>query len=590
MSSKTKTHNSTLTHTWNLSSLFKSAKELDSFLKQTNDLVLEFEKKYASKLDSLSAQKFTESLRTYESLIERIQKVLTYAFLVFAQDTKKGDFYGKYEMICNEIYEHLVFFEIEFCALDSKLQKAFIKESKHYAFYLENLLATKPHQLKLEAEKALVATSAVGVSAFGRLFDEHLARLQIGKHKQSEEEILALLYSPNRHIRKKAQKDFTNALVDSSDLLAYILNMVRKNLSIQTRLRNYPNKESFRHISNQISQKSVDVMIQIVNDNFKIVHSYYALKSKILGISKLKDYDRYAPLFDKSNAIKMDYQEALHLVIDTYTSFSKPFGDIAKKAIKEGWVSSHPTPNKRGGAFSHGCVPSAHPFVLLNWTGNRRDAFTIAHEFGHMIHQELSKPVGCLNHDTPLTTAETASVFGEMLFFDHIKQKLKPQELLGIYASKLEDIFSTLFRQVVMTNFERAIHKQEDELKIEDFDRIWSEENAKMFGKSLKLTKRYGRWWSYIPHFIHSPFYCYAYSYGQLLVLALFGLYKSGTCKNFIQLYTEFLSAGGSKSPKDLIKTFGFDIEDSGFWEIGIKEVEKMLAEFHSLLKACNAK
>lgn len=570
-------------HSWNLAPLFKNQKELDAFITKAKKDVTEFEKKYATKLQNLTDSEFLEALKQYELLTERIDRIATYAFLTFVQDTSRGAFYGKYEMIVNEIYKHLLFFELEFCALDSIKQKSFIKGAKNYSFYLQNLVVSKPHQLELNVEKALVATSAVGVSAFNRLFDEHLASLKIGKNKESEEQILAKLYSQNRKIRKSAQKEFSTSLQDSSALLGYILNMVRKDLSIQTNLRNYPNKETFRHISNQTTQKSVDKMLEIVNKNFSIVHQYYALKSKILGF-KLKDYDRYAPIFESKTS--MDYTDALNLVIETYSAFSKTFGDITKKAIKEGWVSSHPTPNKRGGAFSHSAVPSVHPYVLLNWTGNRRDAFTIAHEFGHMIHQELSKKVGCLNQNTPLTTAETASVFGEMLLFDHLKNKLDKKELLGIYAGKLEDVFSTLFRQVVMTNFERTIHFSEDELKIEDFDRIWLEENKKMFGNSLKLTKNYARWWSYIPHFIHSPFYCYAYSYGQLLVLALFGLYKSGKCKDFIKLYTDFLSAGGSKSPKDLIKTFGFDIENDGFWKIGITEVKKMLKEFKALIKS----
>ena len=570
-------------HSWNLAPLFKNQKELDAFITKAKKDVTEFEKKYATKLQNLTDSEFLEALKQYELLTERIDRIATYAFLTFVQDTSRGAFYGKYEMIVNEIYKHLLFFELEFCALDSIKQKSFIKGAKNYSFYLQNLVVSKPHQLELNVEKALVATSAVGVSAFNRLFDEHLASLKIGKNKESEEQILAKLYSQNRKIRKSAQKEFSTSLQDSSALLGYILNMVRKDLSIQTNLRNYPNKETFRHISNQTTQKSVDKMLEIVNKNFSIVHQYYALKSKILGF-KLKDYDRYAPIFESKTS--MDYTDALNLVIETYSAFSKTFGDITKKAIKEGWVSSHPTPNKRGGAFSHSAVPSVHPYVLLNWTENRRDAFTIAHEFGHMIHQELSKKVGCLNQNTPLTTAETASVFGEMLLFDHLKNKLDKKELLGIYAGKLEDVFSTLFRQVVMTNFERTIHFSEDELKIEDFDRIWLEENKKMFGNSLKLTKNYARWWSYIPHFIHSPFYCYAYSYGQLLVLALFGLYKSGECKDFIKLYTDFLSAGGSKSPKDLIKTFGFDIENDGFWKIGITEVKKMLKEFKALIKS----
>ena len=592
-------------HKWNLSALFASKDELAPFSKQTKRLALDFEAKYKGNLGKLSPQDFSEAIARYEGLIERIERVLTFAFLVFAEDTTKGDFYAKYELESSEIYEHLVFFELEFCDIDSAKITKFIAQCEKYAFYLQNLLLKKSHKLDLSAEKALIATSSVGVSAFGRLFDEHLASLKIGTDKKGEEEILSLLHSPKRKIRQQAQEDFTKSLQQSTPLLSYILNMVRKDLSIQTRLRNYPNKESFRHISNQISQKSVDSMMKCVNANFHLVHSYYALKGSILGIN-LKDFDRYAPIFaesslsktskstqtkskKESNNTKISYAQALNQVILSYEKFSPSFAKITRKAIKEGWVSSHPTPNKRGGAFSHGATPKAHPFVLLNWTGNRRDAFTIAHEFGHMIHQELSKNVGTLNHDTPLTTAETASVFGEMLFFDYLKRELKnknaQKELLQIYAGKLEDIFSTLFRQVVMTNFERAIHAKDGELKAQDFDKIWQDENEKMFGKSLKLTQNYARWWSYIPHFIHSPFYCYAYSYGQLLVLALFGLYKSGKCKDFVSIYTDFLSAGGSKSPSELVGAFGFDIESSAFWNIGINEVQNLLWEFCALCK-----
>lgn len=590
-------------HKWNLSALFASKDELVPFSKQTKRLALDFEATYKGKLSELSPQDFGDVIARYEGLIERIERVLTFAFLVFAEDTTKGDFYAKYELESSEIYEHLVFFELEFCDIDSAKITKFIAQCEKYAFYLQNLLVKKSHKLDLSAEKALIATSSVGVSAFSRLFDEHLASLKIGADKKGEEEILSLLHSHKRKIRQQAQEDFTKSLQESTPLLSYILNMVRKDLSIQTRLRNYPNKESFRHISNQISQKSVDSMMKCVNANFHLVHSYYALKGSILGIN-LKDFDRYAPIFAESSpskiakspqaksqkeSTKISYAQALNQVILSYENFSPSFAKITRRAIKEGWVSSHPTPNKRGGAFSHGATPKAHPFVLLNWTGNRRDAFTIAHEFGHMIHQELSKNVGTLNHDTPLTTAETASVFGEMLFFDYLKRELKnknaQKELLQIYAGKLEDIFSTLFRQVVMTNFERAIHAKDGELKAQDFDKIWQDENEKMFGKSLKLTQNYARWWSYIPHFIHSPFYCYAYSYGQLLVLALFGLYKSGKCKDFVSIYTDFLSAGGSKSPSELVGAFGFDIESSAFWNIGINEVQKLLWEFCTLCK-----
>lgn len=569
-------------HRWDLSALFKNVAELESHLSKTNKKAKAYEKKYATHLGLLSVLDFKKALEEYESIVESISKAMTYVFLVFASDTSKGDFYAKYELIVNGIEEHIVFFEIEFCELDSKKQKELIQKNGKYAHYLQNLKEKKTHQLSLPEEKVLLATSPVGVGAFSRLFDEYLSSLKVTYKKQnlSEEEVLALLHHRDRKTRKKAQKSFSVALKESSFLLTYILNMVRKDLHIATKLRHYEKKESFRHIDNQITQKSVDSMIEIVNGNFSLVHRYYEIKSELLG-HKLKDYDRYAPILGEN--IQVGYGESLEWVLKAFKDFSPLFHQIASKAIEKGWVDSHPREGKRGGAFSHGAVPSAHPYVLLNFTGNRRDAFTIAHEFGHMVHQELSKGVGYLNMDTPLTTAETASVFAEMLLFESLKRDLSDVELRAIYASKLEDIFSTLFRQTVMTNFERRIHQEEDELKAEEFDRIWREENKKMFGKSLKLTKNYDRWWSYIPHFIHSPFYCYAYSYGQLLVLALFGLYKSGRNKNFVAIYIDFLSKGGSQSPKDMVRAFGFDIEDEKFWKIGMGEVERMLKEFERL-------
>lgn len=573
----------TLEHRWDLSSLFKSAKDLQDYIPKLKKRAKDFEALYLGKLSSLKAEEFEDVLIEYEGIVEGISGVMTYAFLVFATDTKKGDFYAKYELLVNEIEESIVFFELQFCQLQTKKQREFIKNCPKYSYYLQNLLDKKAHQLGLGEEKVLLNTSPVGVGAFCRLFDEHLSSLKISYEKKSlsEEEILALLHHCDRDVRKKAQKCFSKELFKSSFLLTYILNMVRKDLGIQTKLRSYDKKESFRHIDNQITQKSVDSMIDTVNTNFSFVHKYYNIKSKILGIS-LKDYDRYAPILN-SKENTQTYEEALESVLKAFKSFSPQFYDIAKTAIANGWVDSHPKDGKRGGAFSHGSIPAAHPYVLLNFTGNRRDAFTIAHEFGHMIHQELSKKVGCLNMDTPLTTAETASVFAEMLLFDDLKENLSKKDLKSIYAGKLEDIFSTLFRQIVMTNFERRIHDIEGELKAEDFDNIWYEENQKMFGSSLKLTKNYNRWWSYIPHFIHSPFYCYAYSYGQLLVLALFGLYKSGKNKDFVKIYTDFLSRGGSESPKDLVARFGFDIEDKKFWSIGMGEVKKMLEEFERI-------
>lgn len=596
-----------ITHSeWDLSVLFSNESKLNSFVSKQKKAAEAFAKSFQNKLHTLDSASFNNAIIEYESILEGLGRIGTFAFLHFAKDTSKGDFYAKYEMMINEIHKSLLFFEIEFANLDSKIQADFMEKAIKYKYYLSRILAKTKHQLSLPEEKVLLATSPVGVEAFSRLFDEHLAGLRFkdiaeskstqdnldSKSKKDkkafvgEEEMLSYLHHSKRSVRKAAQKTFTKGLKKSRHLLSFVLNMVRKDLSISVNLRNYEKPESFRHISNNATQKSVDKLVSIVSDNFPMVAEYYHIKKKLLGLKTLKDYDRYAPI-DKSN-MQIPYGEGLSLVLDSFHSFSPVFSSIAKKAIAKGWVDSALLPNKRGGAFSHGCVPSAHPFVLLNYTQSRRDIFTIAHEFGHMIHQELSKTQGYLNMDTPLTTAETASVFAEMLLFDKLKGTLPKNELISLYAGKIEDIFSTLFRQIVMTNFERRIHAQKEELKPEIFDQIWHEENEKMFGDSLKLSKNYDSWWCYIPHFIHSPFYCYAYSYGQLLVLALFGLYKSKTTpkarEKFISTYIEFLSLGGSLSPKDLVAKFGLNIESDRFWQIGIDEVRKMLDEFKELL------
>jgi len=353
--------------------------------------------------------------------------------------------------------------------------------------------------------------------------------------------------------------------------------MIKSDLKIECELRGYNSPEVPRHLDNRISQKSVDSLVKSVNERFDLVSEYYEIKKRLLGLEKLKDYDRYAPI--GSDEKELEYNEASKLVLDSFREFDEEFYKIANEAINNGWIDVFPKEGKRGGAFSHPATPDTHPYIMLNYTNKRRDIFTLSHELGHTIHQKLSYKVGFLNSDTPLTTAETASVFAEMLLFDSIKNSISKKELVAIYAGKLDDIFATLFRQIVFTNFERRVHSFEGELNVEDFNSIWMDENKKMFGKSIELTKNYELWWSYIPHFIHTPFYCYAYSYGQLLVLALYGLYKSGS-SDFVQKYKEFLSSGGSKSPRELILIFGYDIDDAAFWQVGLKEVERMLKEF----------
>ena len=569
---------------WNLKPLFESKEILENNIQENIKNSQKFEDKYKNQMASLQPLEFEKMLKEYEGICENLSCIMTYAYLRFAANTKEGAFLSKCEMEVNKAQEKLLFFEIEFNALPNNIQSGFIKQCKKYSYFLELLAKNAKHQLTLPEEKVLLKMQPVGVDSFKRLFDEHLSalRFKFQDKEVSEEEVLSLLYDKNRETRKEAAQSLSETLSKNLELLAYIYNVVRKDLKISAELRGYSNLEESRHIDNQITQKSVDIMVQTINDSVGVVEEYYKLKTQLLGLETLYDYDRYAPLLCSEDS-EFSYEESKKLVLETFLEFSPRFYEIAKRAFDEGWIDSHPRENKRGGAFSHGAVPSVHPYLMLNHTNRRRDVFTMAHELGHTIHQYLSYGVGYLNADTPLTTAETASVFAEMLLFEKMKNMLSGEEKIALYASKLEDIFATLFRQNVFTNFERRVHQKEGELSVDEFSQIWQEENQKMFGKSVVLTQNYSCWWSYIPHFIHTPFYCYAYSYGQLLVMALFGVYRKEG-QDFVNKYEKFLSLGGSQSPRELVGIFGLDIEDDDFWKIGICEVKRLMQGLKEIL------
>lgn len=564
---------------WDLSKFFNSSDELDKFCLDLQNRANEFKAKFSQNLSNLNANEFQNAMSEYEEILSGIAKIMSYAYLKFAKDTSTGAFLAKYEEICAKIEEIVLFFEIEFNELKSEIQNNFISNTPKFSYYLENLAKNKPHQLSFLEERILLRTANTGASAFSRLFDESMARARFEFRGQSlkEEEILSKLSSDDRGIRKEAAIALSQGLKPMQHLLTYIYNMIKTDLKNSCELRGYEYGESSRHLSNQIEKSSVDALIKASENSFDLVSKFYDKKREILGFDKLYDYDRYAPLGGDE---KMEFDEAKSIVIKAFSEFSPLFGDLAKRAFDEDWCDVYPDENKQAGAFSHSASSDIHPFVLLNFTGRRRDLFTLAHELGHSIHQYLSYSVGYLNSHTPLTTAETASVFCEMLVFEYIKNSLPKEQRVALLAGKIEDIFATLYRQINFTTFERRIHSYEGEISSDEIDRIWLEESKKMFGESLILNDYYKIWWSYIPHFIHSPFYCYAYSYAQLLVLALFGLYKSGKCENFVEIYTKFLSLGGSKSPKELVGMFGFDIDDEKFWNIGIDQVANLVNEF----------
>ncbi len=571
---------------WDLTTLFNSIPEAEEFLKKAEFKAQDFEKLYKNRLYTLTPEEFLEVLKKYEEILENIGRSLTYIFLQFATDSNKGNFLAAFEELSNKVEEHLIWFELEFIYLPIDKQQRFIDNSGIYKYYLIHLQQTAPYKLSEKEEKILMKKDLTSSSAFTRLFDEHISRLKFffeGK-KLSEEEVLSKLYSNDRNERKKAGVSLTQGLKPHQNLFAFIYNQIKKDWKIDyVEIRGYDNAEMPRHMANKVSKKSVDALVKSVNENTKIVEEYYTIKKSLLGYDKLYDYDRYAPLKFTDKNSEITFEEAKELVLNAFKKFSPKFYEIALKAFEEKWIDVYPKEAKRGGAFSHSATPNAHPYVLLNYTNQRRDVFTLAHELGHAIHQYLAREVGYLNQDTPLTTAETASIFAEMLLFEELKKDLDKKELAEIYASKLEDIFATLFRQIVFTNFEREVHSF-DELKPKEFNKIWMRENQKMFGDSVYLTKNYEIWWSYIPHFIHSPFYCYSYSYAQLLVLALFRLYKENF-ENFEEKYIKFLSLGGSIPPKkQFMELFGLNIEKEDFWQKGIKEVDNILFEFKGVI------
>ncbi len=567
---------------WNLSALFRDTADLQACKEQVLSAAKDFEQKYKNKLATLSNDEFAKALAQYENIIETISRVLSYAYLCFASDTTQGALYASCELEMNAVSEHILFFDIEYGSLEKSLAEQLAPPK--YAYYLSRIYQNRQHLRTLEEENIILKLSPVGANAFSRLFSEHFSRLRfrLGNQTLSEEEILSKLYHPKRKKRKQAANALTKVLRKELPLLTYIFNTIKKEWAIMQELRHYQTPEESRHIDNQTTQKSVDCMLEVINENMSIVAEFYTLKKSLMGKTKLYDYDRYAPLGQENQ--HFEYKTAQQIVLKSLQDFCPTFGEIAQRAFDEGWIDSHPRAHKQSGAFSHPTVPCAHPYVLLNFTHSRRDVFTMAHELGHAIHQELSRSVGYLNADTPLTTSETASVFAEMLLFESMKATLNGNQKISLYTNKLEDIFATLFRQAVFTNFERKIHDQVGEIPTEMLNKIWLDENQKMFGDSVILTENYALWWSYIPHFIHSPFYCYAYSYGQLLVMALFGLYRQQK-ESFVPRYLEFLRSGGSKTPKELVGLFGFDIESRHFWEQGISEIRLLVQELKALLK-----
>jgi len=575
--------------TWDLSDLYSNLKD-KKIQRDIKDLFQKseaFEKKYRGKINS-------------PKLTPKFLLNLSFAYLVFAGNTRNpenGAFLQMIQEKSTEARKHLMFFELEWIKLsnkkvDSLLNNKILFQYKHF---LEQERSYKPHKLSEPEEKILDEKANTGSRAFKRLFDEILNNIRFkirldGKTKSlSETEILALLYNPNRNKRKAGAKSLTVGLKENSHVLTYIFNTLVQDHALNDRLRLFEDPMDSRNLSNEIDKQTLDSLMTSCERNYDMVDTYYSLKKRLLGIKKFYDYDRYAPIFHYSEII--NYKKSKEIILGSFHNFSPKMATIAQKFFDMNWIDAEVRDGKRGGAFSHGTVPSAHPYVFTNYTGTMRDVMTLAHELGHGVHQYLSRQQGYFQSDTPLTTAETASVFAEILVFHKLMETEKnPKTKLALICGKLEDIFATVFRQVVLTRFEESLHharRDKGELTSENINELWAEANKPMFGKSVAMSDDYRNWWMYIPHFIHSPFYCYAYSFGELLVLSLYSKYiNEGNV--FVPRYIELLSSGGSDAPEVLLERVGVNIKDPGFWQGGLDLLREMVDEALALADTLN--
>jgi oligoendopeptidase F len=546
------------------------------------------------------ADRLLKAVTELETLSEMMDRPIIYANLVHAAQTSEprhGALLARTSERRTIINKHLIFFDLEWVKVEDDAAQALMArpELARYRHYLEQKRVWKPHYLTEPEEKVMEEKSMTGRAAFVRLFDETVSSLQFpfthaGQTEQvSLQKINAKLYDADRSVRAAAAAGLTAGLKDNARLLTYILNTLVLDHRSDCDLRHHTSVMEPRHLANEIDGKVVDALMTATERHHAVVQRYYRLKGRLLGLEQLFDYDRYAPLFHDQPGV--DWPTARRIVQESYEAFSPRAGEIIRQFFDRAWIDAELRDGKRGGAFSSSTVPSAHPYILMSYTDKLRDVMTLAHELGHGLHQYLSRQVGYLQCDTPLTTAETASVFGEMLTFRRLQQLYPdPRTRLAMLCSKIEDGFATVFRQVVLTRFEQAVHRarrDEGEVPTERINALWLEANRPMHGDVVKLTDGYAWWWSYIGHFIHVPFYCYAYAFGELLVLALVKKYEQDG-PAFVPKYLDMLAAGGSEAPHVLVGKLGVDVTDPGFWELGLKLLGDMVAEAEKLAAQLN--
>jgi oligoendopeptidase F len=580
--------------TWKLSDLYSSptGPDLDRDLKRAGELADNFAKSYEGKVAGLDGKGLGKAVADYEALSDLTGRIGSYASLYYAQDMadpERGSFSQNVSEKLTDIGSKLVFFRLEINKLEDADLAAKQKDPAlaKYGPWLRDLRVWRPHQLSDELEKALHEKNVVGHAAWSRLFDETIARLRYPFRNEmlSEPQILDKLSSKDPAIRKDAAKSFGKVQGDNIGIFALVTNTLAKDKEIEDRWRHYPRPQSAMNLGNVVEDEVVDALASAVKAAYpRLAHRYYKLKAKWFGVDTMPYWDRNAPLPEHDDR-SIPWPEAEKIVLDAYNAFSPELGAVGQKFFGTGWIDAPARPGKSPGAFAHPTVPSSHPFLLLNYQGKVRDVMTLAHELGHGVHQVLAARQGALMADTPLTLAETASVFGEMLTFQSLL-KTAPDHATrkAMLAGKVEDMLNTVVRQIAFYDFESRVHmkRREGELTPDAIGEIWMAVQKESLGPAFTFDDEYKHYWSYIGHFIHSPFYVYAYAFGDCLVNSLYAVYQSGL-PDFQSKYLEMLKAGGVKRHKELLAPFGLDASDPAFWDKGLSVISGFVDELEKL-------
>ena len=574
---------------WDLEPLVEGdgAAGVDRLLDEASERARAFAASYEGGVADLSPEGLVEAMRELAAISELAGRAGSYAELAYSTDTAdepRGALLQRVHERGTEVQTTLLFFELEWAALDDERAEELLGADglDFCRHYLRTERRYRDHLLSQPEERVLAEKALTGRSAWGRLFAEVTSAIKVELDGEPEpaslEVALARLHSPDRDVRRASAEAVTAALEPGLRTRAYIFNTLLHDKAVDDRLRGYPNWLASRNLSNEVSDESVQALIGAVRGRYELARRWYRLKADLLGLDRLADYDRMAAVTEDEETVP--WAEARELVLDSYASFSPQLAELVTQFFDDRWIDAPVRPAKRGGAFCAYTVPSVHPYVMLNYTARRRDVMTLAHELGHGVHAALARRQGIFHQGTPLTVAETASVFGETVTLGRLLERSSsPSSRLSLLAESIENTIATVFRQVAMNRFEDRIHgarRAGGELPTDRFGELWAESQVELLGDSVDVTEGYRSWWSYVPHFVNAPGYVYAYAYGELLALAVYRRYEEEG-PDFVSAYLELLATGGSRPPEDLARIVGLDLTDPAFWDDGLALVEQQL-------------